>query len=398
MTVNITEKLKSKIGITGSVNKRMLLRLAAAIAGACLVIFAQPLVISAGTAIMGQAALFSAAITMPRSALQSLSDRFAGDTLEPPPSSSEVCELPPTSAALPPVSSAPPPSSQSAPQSRPPVGKPPEIPESYRGPLVTLTMAGEENNPAFYNKNSLWLRNYTKLSIDKIDAVLDTPSALELGTADAPQVLIYHTHTTESYEKFDNNVYDTRNTWRDTDNNNNMAAAGELLARELEKRGISVLHDTTQHDYPSYNGAYDRSYKTVKKYLEEYPSIKVTIDLHRDGIIQADDTVLKPVVEVDGKPAAQLMIIVPCDDGSVGVPGWRQNLRFAAELQTEIENDVPGLCRPIFFCYRNYNLGLTDNSLLFELGTNGNTLEEALYTAQLIAEPIARILTSHMPT
>lgn len=257
-------------------------------------------------------------------------------------------------------------------------------------------MVGEPDNPAFLQWDNVWLRNYTKLSLPAIEKVLEQPASLIVADSSEPQVLIYHTHTTESYEKYDNSVYDIRNTWRDTDNTNNMAAVGEVLAEELRKAGISVIHDTEQHDYPTYNGAYDRSLKTVEQYLQEYPSISVTIDLHRDGIIQNDNTVLKPVVEVGGKKAAQLMIVAPCDDGSVGVPEWKENLRFAAALQHNISNSVPDLCRPMFFCYRNYNLGLTDASLLFELGTNGNTLEEAKYTAKLIAEPMAETLKAYM--
>ncbi|MEG2074382.1 MAG: stage II sporulation protein P, partial [Angelakisella sp.] len=306
-----------------------------------------------------------------------------------------------------PASSVPPPPSSSAssspeaepsppPSSAAEVGEPPEIPRRYQAPLLTLAMVGEAGNPAFLQWNDVWLRNYTKLAPSAIEKILERPAALQIPDTDEPQVLIYHTHTTESYEQYDSKVYDTRNSWRDTDNTNNMAAVGEVLAEELRAHGISVLHDTEQHDHPTYNGAYDRSRDTVKAYLAKYPTISVTIDLHRDGIIRSDNTVLKPIVEVEGKKAAQLMIIAPCDDGSVGVPHWKENLRFACELQQTIDCSVPDLCRPIFFCYRNYNLGLTDASLLFELGTNGNTLEEAKYTAKLIAEPFAETLRAHM--
>jgi len=130
----------------------------------------------------------------------------------------------------------------------------------------------------------------------------------------------------------------------------------------------------------------------MSNYLKQYPSIKVTLDLHRDGIFRNDESIVKTVIDIKGKKAAQLMMIVPCDDGSVGVKNWRENLRFATEMSSYIEESVPGLLRPMFFCYRNYNLGKTNASVLFEIGTNGNTLEEAKYTAQLIAEPIANYL------
>lgn len=392
--MKMPEMLKIKLKIP----PKAVLRAVVAICGAVTFLFFQPVLVPIVRQLVGQAALFSTAITLPQGTLASLRDRFAGDTLPPednPPAVSPA-PVPPDEAE----SLAPQPPESTAPGPEPvrpgsPQGKPPQIPKKYQGPLVTAAMLGEEGNPSFLHKNNLWLRNYTKMKISAIEKVLETDCSLQVGDSAKPQVLIYHTHTTESYEEYDNTVYDTRNSWRDTDNTNNMAAVGELLAEKLESYGISVLHDTTQHDQPAYNGAYDRSRKTMEDYLEKYPSIVVTIDLHRDGIVQTDNTVIKPVVEIAGKKAAQLMMIAPCDDGSVGVPGWKENLRFAAELQESIDNSVPNLCRPIFFCYRNYNLGLTGASLLFELGTNGNTMDEALYTAELIAEPIANVLAGH---
>lgn len=393
----------SKLKIPKKINKKLILRWLAAIAGAAFFVFLRPSLLPIVESAVGHAALFSTAITLPKSAIDSLKDRFAGNDISdsdssslsspPPPSSSSVSSS--AASSQPPAANAPPSEASFVP---PPVpeGEPPEIPQKYQAPLVSLYMAGEADNPAFLHRDNIWLRNYTNLTLEEISRVLDTDCSLSLGDSSAPQVLIYHTHTTESYELYDNTVYDTRNSWRDTDNNNNMAVVGAMLTAELARYGVSVIHDVEQHDYPSYNGAYDRSRSTVNEYLTKYPSIKVVIDLHRDGIVQSDNTVLKPVVEIEGRQAAQLMIVAPCDDGSVGVPGWRNNLRFAAELHSSIEYSYPGLCRPIFFCYRNYNLGLTDGSLLFELGTNGNTLEEALYTAQLIAEPIANVVNGHV--
>ncbi len=105
-----------------------------------------------------------------------------------------------------------------------------------------------------------------------------------------------------------------------------------------------------------------------------------------------DGSILKTVQEVNGRKAAQLMIIAPCDDGTVGIPGWKENFRFAAEFTRAVEEEYPGLMRPVFFCYRNYNLGMTPDSLLFEFGTNGNTLEEAKYTARLVGPILADYL------
>jgi stage II sporulation protein P len=129
-----------------------------------------------------------------------------------------------------------------------------------------------------------FLRNDTKYDNQKIEAWLQETDRLVLEGKEEPLVLIYHTHATESFERYDSAYYDTRNTWRSTDNNNNMVAVGAAMAHALEKEGIGVIHDTTQHDYPSYNGSYERSAKTIQNYLQQFPSIKIVLDLHRDAM------------------------------------------------------------------------------------------------------------------
>lgn len=271
---------------------------------------------------------------------------------------------------------------------------PPEIPASYRGDMKEEDLSGYEGN-TYLSLDPGYLRNYTDLDSDEILEILQEPADLQLSDASQPQVLIYHTHATEAFERYDNIYYDTRNNWRSTDNNMNMVAVGEALAKALEENGINVIHDTTQHDYPSYNGAYERSAVTVQKYLDEYPSIQVLLDVHRDAI-DRNGTLIRPVTTINGRKAAQLMIIAGCDDGTMDMPDWRENLRFATAIQQQAETALPHLMRPIFFCYRKYNLGMTKASLLLEFGSHGNTLEECIYTAQLAGESIAQAIHSYV--
>jgi len=381
----------------------------AALLGAGLFLFAYPSIAPGLDALLGRATLLSAAFAMPGGALETIRQRYAGEVREeqqstPPSSSSSAPELfrpgeidPGT---LPSPSSEEPLAPEEETPAQPPVellpplpqGEPPEIPEEYQAALRSMTMGGETGNPAFCRYKSGWIRNYTKLDLTEIDEVLETPSSVRVDKGPEPQVLIYHTHTTESFEEWDREVYDSRNNWRSQDNTVNMAAVGEELAQGLRAMGIGVIHDETQHDYPAYNGAYDRSAATIQKYLDEYPSIKVAIDVHRDAVLYDDGSVLKVVQEVGGRKAAQLMVIAPCDDGTVGVPEWEENFRFAAGFTSAVEEKYPGLMRPVFFCYRNYNLWMTPDSLLFEFGTNGNTLEEAKYTARLVAPILGEFL------
>lgn len=201
-----------------------------------------------------------------------------------------------------------------------------------------------------------------------------------------------HTHTTESYEPYARDYFDSDSTSRTTDNNNNMAKVGEVLCEVLNSNGIYAIHDTTQHDYPSYNGSYERSAETVKAYLKKYPSIKIVLDIHRDAIERENGTRIKPVTEINGKKAAQLMIISGCDDGKMNMPKWRENLKFSAALQDQLESDYPTLTRPILFCYRKYNQDLTTGSILIEVGGHANSIDEALYSARLLGESLSRVL------
>lgn len=207
----------------------------------------------------------------------------------------------------------------------------------------------------------------------------------------APQVLIMHTHTTECFEPYERDAYDASFNYRTTDSDLNMCRVGDAIAAELEAAGIGVIHDTTIHDYPSYNGSYERSRKTVNAQLKAHPSIKVVLDIHRDAI-GGNGVIQQPTVRIDGKKSAQVMIISGCDDGTMGMPDCLKNFRFASLLQQQMEGDYPGLTRPILFDYRKYNQDLTTGSLLIEVGTHGNTLEQAVYAGELIGKSLSRAL------
>ena len=170
-----------------------------------------------------------------------------------------------------------------------------------------------------------------------------------------------------------------------------MVSVGDAITAQLEAAGIGVIHNATIHDYPSYNGSYDRSAETVRQILQQYPSIRVVLDIHRDAI-QKDNTLIQPVVEINGKESAQVMIISGCDDGTMNMPNYMQNYHFACRLQENMEGMYAGLTRPILFDYRHYNQDLTTGSLLMEIGTHGNTLEQAQYAGELVGKALAQTL------
>lgn len=215
-------------------------------------------------------------------------------------------------------------------------------------------------------------------------------------TKDEPYILIYHTHTTEGYELLDKGWYSDEYNSRTEDSAKNMVRVGEELVKYLEEAGFKVIHDKNIYD-ASYNGAYSRSLVSVEKYLKQYPSIVLTLDVHRDAIHYDSGTKCKPTAVINGKKAAQVMVISGCEgDGVENFPKWEQNLIFALSLQNTVEENYSGLMRPVFFCNRKYNMNVTPCSLLLEFGTDANTLEEAVYSAALVGESLGKMLNKEL--
>ena len=269
----------------------------------------------------------------------------------------------------------------------------PEVPEDRRGKVTETQYSAKEGGTYVAFGNAI-IKNCTHHSAEKIKSMLKTGHSLSLSTeiGDTPQVLLYHTHATEGYEPADRGYFDLSGSWRSTDKSENMAAVGDVLEAVLKEKSIDVIHDTTMHDDPSYNGSYKRSAVTISNHLGENEHIEICLDIHRDAIEPSEQEIIKPTAVIDGKKAAQIMIIAGCDDGSMNMPDYWENLRFAAALADKLEELYPGICRPILFDYRKYNMDLSPGLLLIEIGATGNTLEEAQYSAELLGNALFALL------
>ena len=234
------------------------------------------------------------------------------------------------------------------------------------------------------------IKNVTSLSDQEVARLAGAglPFDVEVDSSE-PQVLVMHTHATETYLLNDGSWYDPADTGRTTDLEANTVAVGAQLAQVLNEAGINTLHDETLHDYPSYVGSYERSNVTVRQYLEQYPSIKVVLDVHRDAI-EKEGTRIAPVAQIGQEEAAQVMIICGCDNGG-NLPNFQRNLAFAAAWESTMEGMFPGLTRPVLFDYRYYNQDLTTGSLLIEVGGHGNTLDQALVSGRLVGQALVRL-------
>lgn len=235
--------------------------------------------------------------------------------------------------------------------------------------------------------------NRTKINIEKL---LEKKADLSVNKK-KPCVLIFHTHTTETYQLLKRDWYPTNNVTRSEDSKRNMVRIGDAICEELEKNGFKTAHDTKIHDL-RYSGAYDRSRASAAEYMKKDTSLQVVLDIHRDAVQRTDGTKIRPFAEINGKRAAQVMIISGCQEEGNGIENfedWEQNLVFALQLQKKMEENYPGLARPIFFCPRDYNMNLTHCSLLIEVGSDSNTLEEAEYSGRLIGSALSKLLEDY---
>ena len=212
----------------------------------------------------------------------------------------------------------------------------------------------------------------------------------KVNTTSPPLVLILHTHATESYADNGVTTYTSDTSFRSEDSEKNVVAVGKVMADTLNSKGINTLHCTILHDKDDYNGAYDNSLATVKRYLNEYPSIKYVFDIHRDAMIRETGEALKPVCNIEGRQTAQIMTLVGTDAGGAAHPDWQNNnMNLAVKLQSRLTAEYNGMARPINTRRLSFHQQYAPGSLLFEIGSCANTLEEAKAAAACLAEAIA---------
>ncbi len=252
---------------------------------------------------------------------------------------------------------------------------------------VTITGGGNS-----YDPSRVYIKNLTDYVIDTAALLAaKNPVSITKNDASLPQVLIVHTHGTEAYTPSGSDQYKASGSYRTLDSSQNMLRIGEEITQILNSRGIGTVHSTQLHDYPAYNGAYNRALTDIKAWLKKYPSIKLVIDVHRDALMEGDK-VYKTVAQIEGSPCAQLMLVTGTDGGNLRHPNWKQNAAFQVQLHHQLNTAYPSIMRPMSFRAGRYNQHMTTGSMLVEVGTCGNTIQEALTAARLFAESLADLL------
>ena len=254
--------------------------------------------------------------------------------------------------------------------------------------VLEMTGQGSKEGKYLY-EGEVYVYDRTGLGLDS--SVLGEGS-VQVTMGEGPQILILHTHGSEAYSQADGQTYEESDPYRTTDCSHNVVKVGEEMATVFRAHGFQVLHDTTLYDYPAYNGAYERSQAAAERWLAEYPTLRVILDVHRDALVSSEGEIYKMVSQEAGEQVAQVMLVVGTDAGGGAHPGWRDNLAFARLLQGNLVRGYRSLARPIVLRSSTYNQQLSPGYLLVEVGGHGNTLTEAVAGARLWADNVARTL------
>lgn len=225
--------------------------------------------------------------------------------------------------------------------------------------------------------NGIKIRNET--SFELTDNNLN-PNNLSINNKD---IIIFHTHTCESYAPSEKYPYEQTGNYRTTDLNYTVSRVGDELEKYLGIYGFNVLHDRTYHDYPAYTGSYSRSLNTVQGLLNQKNS-DIIIDLHRDAI--GSNSNYDPTVKIGDDYAAQIMFVMGSNGGGLSHPNWQTNLQFAVKIQEKANELYPGLFKPMIFRNSRYNQHLGKAACIIEVGATGNTLEQCLNSMKYLSE------------
>ena len=229
--------------------------------------------------------------------------------------------------------------------------------------------------------NGVKIKNETSFEIN--NSILDTQ--LEINKEN---ILIFHTHTCESYTPSEKYPYEQTGNFRTTDLNYTVSRIGDELTNYLNGYGFKTIHDKTYHDYPAYSGSYTRSAATVENILKTNTS-DIIIDLHRDAIGSKSN--YDPSIKIGEDVAAQLMFVIGTNGGGLYHPNWQGNLKFAIQLQQKANEIYPGLFKPMIVRNSRYNQHLGKAACIIEVGATGNTLEQCMTSMKYLAKVIEQM-------
>lgn len=245
------------------------------------------------------------------------------------------------------------------------------------------TEVQESNVPQKFTTtyNTVKIKNETKIKLTK---EMMTPN-VKINTKN---ILIYHTHSCESYTPSEKYTYQKSGNFRTLDKERSVIRVGTELEKYMKNYGYNVIHDTTLYDYPSYNSSYNRSYSNVAKILDKNKDYEVLFDIHRDAI---GDSTYAPTVKIGEEYAAQLMFVIGSNGGGAQHDNWEKNLKFAIKIQEKANEIYPGLFKPIILRNSRYNQQLANGASIIEVGATGNTLDQCLVSMKYLSKVLSEL-------
>jgi len=268
----------------------------------------------------------------------------------------------------------------------PPTEPPPETEPTVPVDVVPEPSAPKEAVAVFSEDDAALVKVHNVCGLDTNVAQGLTQTLSWDLTAPAPTVLIIHSHGSESYENTEG--YTPSGDYRTLELPYNVVSIGDRLVQVLETAGIRAVHDRQIHDNPSYTAAYANARDSIEWYLEQYPSICLVLDIHRDAVADSSGQQMKFTVDNGEQAVAQLMLVVGTDAGGLTHPHWPDNMSLAVKLHAQLEKLLPGSCRPISFRSQRFNQDLSPGALIVEVGAAGNTRQEALAAVELLGQAI----------
>ena len=250
----------------------------------------------------------------------------------------------------------------------------------------------QENQRTTTQIKETYTNTYGSVKIKNLTDIKLTEAILkpDYNVKNKKDILIYHTHTCESYTPTKENSYKASGNFRTTDLKYSVVGVGRRLEEELKKYGFNVKRSETKHDYPAYSGSYNKSLKTIEEMLKKNEKAEIVFDIHRDAVGSTSD--YAPMVEINGEKVAQLMFVIGTNDGGGKHPNWKNNLKFAVKVQEKANEMYPGLFRSINLRSSTFNQKVTNAASIIEVGATGNTLEEATASMKYLAEVLNAVL------
>ena len=263
--------------------------------------------------------------------------------------------------------------------------------QSLTKPVQNISNHIDGNIIYINNKKDTFTNVYNGVKIKNESSYLLTDEMMipNVDLENRKDIIIYHTHTCESYTPTQENNYIASGNFRTIDLNFSVSRVGDELTKYLLSFGFNVIHNKNYHDYPAYSGSYSRALITINEIKKQNPNSELIIDLHRDALSNSE---YGPTVKLGDETVSQLMFVIGTDGGGLEHPNWLYNFKLAIKIQEKANEMYPGLFKPIILRNSRYNQHVSKGAFIIEVGATGNTLEQCNGSMKYFAKVIDEVM------